>query len=189
MPKPDMHGRTHCPGGSDPIPCLTGEANDYAWMRWAGSAAVTVNTLSSVSTLGGGLDYEAGFVSDTAVSSISLDLNTGIIQFTGNINNGFWCASGWALFNGGATAGSTLGVALDFGASGSFSTYRVGNMMVANAINEVFRIPVHRLFAQPTDHNSIRLLVYHDDAGGQDLNSAYLAVFRVNSSVAGTSYP
>ncbi len=31
---PALHGRDHCPGGSDPIPCLSsGNSSEYAWLE------------------------------------------------------------------------------------------------------------------------------------------------------------
>ena len=43
--KPPMHGRDHCPGGSDPIPCLT----DRPWARLGlGGATATNNTWTNV---------------------------------------------------------------------------------------------------------------------------------------------
>ena len=180
------HGRDHCPGGEDPIPCLS-DGTDYAFMQWNGPEAVTVNTLSNPAVLGTpDVPYAEGFSIDLGVFDGGVDLTGGVIQ---SDNNGGWfLAEAWAQFNGGATVGSQLGVVLDFGTSSIFSTYRVGNSIIANAINEVFRIPVSRTWQRFGDfnHDSVRLLVWHDDAGGQDLNSAWLSVTYLSSSYDGT---
>lgn len=186
----DYHAWTHAPkadGGTDPIPFPT---NSYCWMRWAGPEVVTVNTLLNPAILGTpDIPYEEGFIVENDQASFDVNLTAGIIEWG---NPGEYLATGWANFNGGATVGSSLGVVIDLGSSGGFSTFRVGNQIIADGINEGFRItvttPVFSFNPGVFGHDSVRLLVYHDDASGQDLNSAQLHVIRLNPSVAGEFY-
>lgn len=179
--KPALHGRDHCPGGTDPIPCLT---PPYCYMDWNGPEAVTVNTLTELSTL---LDYEEAFTLTVDSAGFSADRSIGVIQWS---NPGEYYITGWAQFDGSATAGSTLGVALTLGNAGVFSTFRIGNHIVADNINETFRIPVSTpVFSFNPGvfgHDSVQMSVYHSDAGGQDINSARLHVVRLSGSVEGT---
>jgi hypothetical protein len=94
----------------------------------------------------------------------------------------------WVQWNGGATAGSTLAGILDFGQSCSFSTYRFVSMIVADSINEVMRIPLFRPeFDLGANHDSVRVLCYHNDAGGQDLNACEIHVWQISPTVVGES--
>lgn len=43
---PALHGRDHCPGGADPIPCISSSVGDFAWAE--STAAQTIPALGSV---------------------------------------------------------------------------------------------------------------------------------------------
>jgi hypothetical protein len=171
-----------------PAPPVEGAANSYCYMDWNAGGAVTVNTIQSPITIGG--DYEEGFISDPDFASFSLDLATGIIEWN---EPGQYFITGWAQFGGGATVGSKLEVLLTLGNNGSFSTFRIGNHIIADSINEVFRIPVSApVFSFNPGvfgHDGVRLEVDHNDAGGQDLNSVHLQVFQIANFVTGTFLP
>lgn len=204
--QPAKHGRDHLPPGyaavvqavSDPTTLVEEASADqlrsivspsaplsYCYMRWVGTEAITVNTLTNPADTAD--DYEEGFIVDNDGAGFSLDLGTGIIQWS---NNGEYLIWGSAEFGGGTTVGSKLEVVIDMGNSGSFSTFRIGNSIIADAINEVFNIPVQWMeFDGGAGHNSVRLLVDHNDAGGLSLARADLHVARLASTVTGTFYP
>lgn len=82
--KPALHGRDHCPGGVDPIPCFTGLP--YADMYWffSGGTAVADSTFTNFVDLG---SATAGASSDTSVFDAS-DLATGNITWDGTAQHG-----------------------------------------------------------------------------------------------------
>ena len=70
---PALHGRQHCPGGEDPIPCLTGTAN-AAYLEFE---AKTIGDSASTNLTGGTVGQE--YVTGTA---LTVDNTTGRITAT-----------------------------------------------------------------------------------------------------------
>jgi hypothetical protein len=156
-------------------------------MRWVGSEAVPADTLWNPAT-GPAVDvpYEEGYVYDPeGKAGFSLDLDGGIIDMSEPGQYFAWASAEWS---GTGSAGETLACVLDFGASGSFSTNRVVGMIVADAVNQNMQIPVSRWIHTPFTDRSLKVDVYHTDAGGNDIGTVWFHVVQIHDDVQAGEY-
>lgn len=154
----------------------------YCWMKWEGSAAITVNTIyNPVST---GLDYADSFVHDPDfLAGFNCDLTLGCINWD---EAGEYFVTAWAQWNGGVTVGSELGAGITQGVGEcAFGTWWIGNSITASTLNEFFRIPVSTAIYSPDGWTSAQGFVWHNDAAGMDLNLFHIHAVQINPSVTG----
>jgi len=83
--KPPIHGRDHCPGGADPIPCLSsgGVTPAEAWLRWNQSTVdISPGDWTGIKAADPfQQDYAEGWISDPNDFDLTIDLETGIITW------------------------------------------------------------------------------------------------------------
>lgn len=212
--QPAKHGRDHLPsgyavtvravdesdelieGGADTlraVPAAVGAGADlpYCWMIGGSEFdPVTVNTLTNPASIGAGITYDESFIHDPdSAANFDCSLTAGYISWQEQGEYLISCHTSW---NGGATAGSTLASVLRFGnSSGTVSgSWDVTNHIIADAINETYLIPVTATMYSGggfPGFQSVTPYVYHDDAGGQELNTIYIHVVQLNADVTGDS--
>lgn len=154
-------------------------------MSWNGPETIPANTLSNPATIGP-IPYDDGLIVDPDnLAGFGLDFDSGCVTHD---EPGEYGIMAWVQFDGGSTAGSTLAGVLDFGQGCVFSTYRFVNTIISDSINDTMRIPLFRPeFDAGANHDSARILCYHNDAGGQDLNAAEIHIWQISPSVEGQS--
>ena len=185
------HGWTHRPkaqGGTDPVPIEAGGSLPYAYMRWVDSQAVAANTIFNPAT-GPSPDvpYDESLIYDPdGLAGFQCDRDTGIIDAS---ELGLYYIHAHAEWNGTGSAGETLGVIIDKGSSGTFSTNRVHNSITADAVNQNIGITVSRFYFLGFGSLSVRALVYHTDAGGNDIGTVWIYIVQINSNVDGEFDP
>ncbi len=114
--KPPIHGRDHCPGGADDIPCLGSTAALYDW-DWSGNGnLVTTGTWTSVA---GGSGGDTRFYTTSFVrGNWGTDFDSGqIVSGSGGVIGGIWVASGTVTFSGGVDSDDTLMLGVNFGST------------------------------------------------------------------------
>lgn len=160
MPLPQMHGRTHCPGGSDPIPCLPG----YWARRSKGfdAANQTIGGTGSVTTITWNHDYnmtgsESGVGYFEANSNAIKVLNQGIYIVTAEI---MWFEA--ANFN--------YVLSISDGLAGA-GHYQQGANLGATTISSSISF-THRW----TANTNISLTVAQDSGVNKNIDAAYLEI-------------
>jgi hypothetical protein len=184
--KPAMHGRDHCPGGADPIPCLV---SDYAYLNNAsGSLTVPSDTAYNV------YDDEPaseGFIKepDGAGFQLGLDLNEGTITWN---RPGLYLIQGQVNWTDDMSAGTYVNLMIDFGQAGTFASYRVGNGVPVTSLDRAEKTTITdlRFSFNPGlfDFNSVRLLVAHDCGADRVVDGFFLWVARLSPSASGEFY-
>lgn len=183
MPLPEMHGRTHCPTGSDPIPaeCLSSGSVEVLYLSaWNYD---TVNTLAtatwtSVCALGG----SDGFFEDSWKTSgygQSFSFDTGVAT----LGAYHYHVEGWVQFNENANAGEQRFVALNFGSGDRRIQEYVA--VAGSVAHLALKLPVHSPYITSGSGN-VFIEAYHDHGSDLTVRDAELVIRRFSSYASGT---
>lgn len=113
MPLPQMHGRTHCPGGSDPIPpdCLTATPPDTAYLFKSTTQTILTDSSTNLTSYDDFLNG-TNITADTSTGKFTVSA-TGIYLFELNV-----------LWSGAFAAGKMARISV---AGGGSITQNIGN--------------------------------------------------------------
>jgi hypothetical protein len=170
--QPAMHGRDHCEGGSDPIPCLRREFVHLFTWNYDTDNTVPDQTWLGVANFGLGRGY---FEESYSVGVWGIDYDSGTIS-TGQAAE--YLVTGWVQFNEDAAAGEQRMVAVCRGSTTNryineytFQTESVGE---AQAKLGAPATP----FILGTGNLDVFLAVWHNAGGDLTINDAELSVYR-----------
>ena len=158
-------------------------------MKWEGSEAVPANTLFNPATSPTpDVPYEESFIYDPDnTAGFSCDRDTGCIEWNFAGEYYVWASVTW---NGTGSAGETLAGMIEYGSNCSFAVNRVYGTMTADSINQNGQIPIDRMIFTFADGNdTVRVRVYHTDAGGNDIGIVWIHVVQLNTNTNGIFDP
>jgi hypothetical protein len=148
--KPAKHGRDHCPGGEDPIPCLGTIALLSGWEA-IGTGEIAAGIWTNVTADG---FYNDGYT--VSGNGISIDLDTGSIGARADV---LYLLSGYIKVAGTFAQGEILSVAVTQGSAKYMNQLTAGAMGALSDQHLTVAVPV---FAPSP--SSYGLSVYHDTA-------------------------
>lgn len=171
--KPTIHGRDHCPGGSDPIPCLDTPTalGDVPWARiyqiQSPIQSIPNNATQTITFSLETNNYTSHFTTDLAAEQI------------GVVNKGYYgirFGLDWGLNNN----ESVIVELRTTGAAGHYSAhfpYTRGAVTMPNGeavqtVNYAVRLPAGGL---------VQLFVHHDIGASRDIVAAYLEVYYLGT--------
>lgn len=170
---PALHGRQHCPGGEDPIPCLGGEAAIlYSW-NYDTDNTVAQSTWTPVADFaGGGGFFEEAFSKGT---NWTWDYDDGLI--TSGIA-ALYEVEGWVQFNESATNGEQRIVGVNFGSSDRYiNEYTFKTTSSIEGGYKLF-VRTHRLALSGLGTGPW-LEVWHDSGSTRSIRDAQFLVRRL----------
>ena len=190
-----MHGRDHCPGGSDPIPCLGNEI-PYAYIYWNTGGNRTTGVWGRPTPFTNGYVNEAGLVvqGGTANPLLEVVLSGGsgprIDINHGNGPYGLYMAHAVVSWDTSAAGAFTVG--LELGVNGgnspiasSIQDFRDANILLTNSANGVQYITAPFLFNIGGGSQHIFVSAWHNKGVNLFANYFLLVVYRVETYEVG----
>ncbi len=159
--KPGIHGRDHCPGGADPIPCLSAVAALTGWEAIL-TGAFSPNSWQNVTADG---FFNDGYASPG--TSIAVNLDSGQLTFP---TKTLVHVHAYAQFADSFASGDVVGVAI----AGTWG--RITNLVTCGTggVPGQEKIAVSAGVWHPTTSLQISLQVFHTNASNRILSGAQM---------------
>ena len=175
-----IHGADHCPGGPDPIPCLSTPAIIFSGYDFSGVGdnLVADDTWEAVAQAG----PTRWWLEGQATEGWTYDLDTGIIT---RQDFGLYTAFGSAAFPG-TVGGETIGVSLKFAGSNNFF-YTNSFVIPASGLIPHSRCTVAATWWGDLDPG-VDMHVYQLSGAAMELGMVTMAIYLQRPLVLGDGY-
>lgn len=181
--KPAIHGRDHCPNGSDPIPCLgtpTAVVHMYSW-NYDTDPTVPNATWTSVAAFTTG----KGYYGETFHygTGMTWDFETGLIGLS---DKAVYFASGWVRFEEDAQVNNEIRAVAIHRTGGSERVITTHRFDIADGVLAANRLPTHSHWLNGGFTIDLGLQVYQNSGGALTLAQAEILVRKFEPTSGGT---